>query len=76
MKAFLDKEFLLNAVNYLCGFDELMESRSKEVKMRMLDKPKILEQRRLWQTVNVILPIVLMGVFGFVFNFVRKKKYA
>lgn len=75
-QTFGNKEFLLNAVNYLCGFDELMESRSKDVKMRMLDKPKILEQRHLWQTVNVVLPIVLMCCFGFVFNMIRKKKYA
>lgn len=75
-QTFGNKEFLLNAVNYLCGFDELMESRSKEVKLRMLDRPKILEQRHFWQTLNVVLPIVLMGVFGFIFNLIRKKKYA
>jgi len=75
-QTFGNKEFLLNAINYLCGFDELMESRSKEVKLRMLDKPKILEERRFWQLANVLLPAVIIIAFGFVFNTLRRKKYS
>jgi len=75
-QTFGNKEFLLNAINYLCGFDELMESRSKEVKLRMLDKPKILEQRRTLQIVNVLLPAILIVAFSFIFNALRRKKYA
>lgn len=74
-QTFGNKEFLLNAVNYLCGFDELMESRSKEFKMRMLDKAKVQEQRTLWQSVNVVLPIIVLLVFGLIFNKIRKQRY-
>lgn len=74
-QTFGNKEFLLNAVNYLCGFDELMESRSKEFKMRMLDKAKVQEQRTLWQSVNVVLPIIVLLVFGLIFNKIRKRRY-
>lgn len=74
-QTFGNKEFLLNAVNYLCGFDELMESRSKEFKMRMLDKAKVQEQRTLWQSVNVVLPIIVLLAFGLIFNKIRKQRY-
>lgn len=74
-QTFGNKEFLLNAVNYLCGFDELMESRSKEFKLRMLDKAKVQEQRTLWQVSNVILPVVLVVFFGLIFNYLRKRRF-
>lgn len=74
-QTFGNKEFLLNAVNYLCGFDELMESRSKEFKLRMLDKAKVQEQRTMWQSVNVVLPIVALLLFGLIFNKIRKQRF-
>ena len=74
-QTFGNKEFLLNAINYLCGFDELMESRSKEFKLRMLDRAKITEQRTLWQVINVGVPVLIMLVFGLIFNAIRKRRY-
>ena len=74
-QTFGNKEFLLNAVNYLCGFDELMESRSKEFKLRMLDRARITEQRTLWQVLNVGVPLLMMLAFGLIFNALRKRRY-
>lgn len=74
-QTFGNKEFLLNTINYLCGFDELMESRSKEFKLRMLNRAKITEQRTLWQMLNVAVPVLIMLVFGFIFNALRKRRY-
>ena len=74
-QTFGNKEFLLNAINYLCGFDELMESRSKEFKLRMLDRAKITEQRTLWQVVNVGVPLLIILALGLIFNAVRKRRY-
>ena len=74
-QTFGNKEFLLNAVNYLCGFDELMESRSKEFKLRMLNRAKITEQRTLWQMLNVAVPVLIILVFGLIFNALRKRRY-
>ena len=74
-QTFGNKEFLLNAVNYLCGFDELMESRSKEFKLRMLDRARITEQRTLWQVLNVGVPLLMMLTFGLIFNALRKRRY-
>ena len=74
-QTFGNKEFLLNAINYLCGFDELMESRSKEFKLRMLNRAKITEQRTLWQMLNVAVPVLIILVFGLIFNALRKRRY-
>ena len=74
-QTFGNKEFLLNAINYLCGFDELMESRSKEFKLRMLDRARITEQRTLWQVVNVGVPLLMILAFGLIFNALRKRRY-
>lgn len=74
-QTFGNKEFLLNAINYLCGFDELMESRSKEFKLRMLNRAKITEQRTLWQIVNLGVPVSMILALGLIFNAVRKRRY-
>jgi ABC-2 type transport system permease protein len=65
----------MNCINYLCGFEGLMESRSKEIKLRMLDQPRIDKQRFFWQTLNVILPIILLIGAGLIYNYLRQKKY-
>lgn len=74
-QTFGNKEFLLNAINYLCGFDELMESRSKEFKLRMLNRAKIPEQRTTWQMLNVVVPVLIIVAFGLIFNALRKRRY-
>lgn len=72
---FGNKEFLLNAVNYLTDDDGWMALRSREIKLRLLNKPAIIGQRTFWQIVNIALPLILLGLFGLTFNFVRKRKY-
>ncbi|WP_282136236.1 gliding motility-associated ABC transporter substrate-binding protein GldG [Seonamhaeicola maritimus] len=71
-----NKEFLLNAVNYLLDDDGLINIRSKEIAVAFLDQEKIASEKTKWQLVNIALPLVLLALFGFVFNFIRKKKYA
>ena len=74
-KTYGNKEFLLNAVNYLLDDDGLINIRSKQIAVAFLDQQKIAEEKTLWQLVNILLPLVLLLVFGFVFNYIRKKKY-
>ena len=71
-----NKEFLLNAVNYLLDDNGLINIRSKEVTLAFMDQQKIAAQKTKWQVVNIALPLVLLGVFGLLFNYYRKKKYA
>ena len=71
-----NKEFLLNAVNYLLDDDGLINIRSKEIDVAFLNQEKIANEKTKWQLLNILLPLVLLGVFGIVFNYFRRKKYA
>ena len=73
---FGNKEFLVNAVHYLCDDSGLMELRSRTMQMRLLDKVKLREQKLFWQLINVALPVVLILSGGLLFWFLRRRKYA
>jgi ABC-2 type transport system permease protein len=70
-----NKEFILNAVNYLCDDEGLMTIRSRELKMRLLNSKISKENRLLIQIINVIMPIILIILFGIFIKFFRKIKY-
>ena len=70
-----NKEFLLNAVNYLLDDTGLIDIRSKEINLAFLDKEKTAAQREQWQLINLAGPIILLLIFGVAFRFYRKQKY-
>lgn len=70
-----NKEFLINCVNYLCGDQDLIPLRSREVIMRRLDVAKIEREKTAWQIVNVALPVVLIVLFGILLAVLRKKTF-
>lgn len=73
---FGNKDFILNAVNYLTDDDGWMELRNREIKLRLLHKRSIIGgTKTFWQIVNMTLPLLLLGVFGGAFFFVRKRRY-
>ncbi|MDR1181913.1 MAG: gliding motility-associated ABC transporter substrate-binding protein GldG [Bacteroidales bacterium] len=73
---FGNKNFLLNAVNYLCDDKDILQVRSKDFKMRLLDKNKILKEKSLWQTFNLALPLITIIILSIIFVSIRKFKYA
>lgn len=70
-----NKEFLLNTVNYLLDDTGLINIRSKELSIPFLNYEKITEEKTKWQLLNTLLPLVLLVIFGFLFQYFRKKKY-
>ncbi len=73
---FANQDLLMNMVAYLTDENGLIHVRSKEVKIRPLDKEKIKNDRTYWQMVNIMLPLVVLIAFGFVRAYMRKLKYA
>lgn len=71
-----NKEFLVNCVNYLCGDEDLIPLRSREVIMRKLDTAKIERERTFWQIVNVVIPVVIILAVGLMLTIFRKRKYS
>ncbi|HAH26250.1 MAG TPA: gliding motility-associated ABC transporter substrate-binding protein GldG [Prolixibacteraceae bacterium] len=75
-QTFGNRDFLLNAVNYLCDDQGLMELRSRVFKIRLLDKVRIREEKTFWQMLNVLMPLVLIALFGGIYVYVRRRKYS
>lgn len=75
-QTFANKIFLLNCVNYLLDDEGMLQLRSREVKLRLLDKKKTNAQRSKWQFVNVAVPLLLVIVFAIIQFYIRKRKYA
>lgn len=73
---FGNKEFLLNAVDYLLDDSGLIDLRNKTLQINLLDKQKAFKERTYWQFLNVAMPLLLLFAFGFVFNYLRKRKYS
>ncbi|AUC14560.1 gliding motility-associated ABC transporter substrate-binding protein GldG [Tenacibaculum sp. SZ-18] len=73
---FGNKDFLLNTVDYLLDDSGLISLRNKTVQLNSLDKKKAFQERGFWQFFNIVLPLTLLLVFGFAFNYWRKRKYS
>ncbi|MFZ4414349.1 MAG: gliding motility-associated ABC transporter substrate-binding protein GldG [Bacteroidales bacterium] len=72
---FGNKEFILNCMNFLCDDSGLITVRSRELKLRMLDKTKIENSKTQWQLINLVLPVVVIILFGMIITFLRKRRY-
>jgi ABC-2 type transport system permease protein len=73
---FGNKEFFVNAMESLMGIDDLIPLRSKTITLRPLDKAKVKEERTFWKAINVFIPILVIVVFGLLYNSLRRRKYA
>ncbi len=73
---FGNKEFLLNAINYLLGDEDLMQVRAREIKLRLLDKNKLSKNKFYWQVFNIVVPIMVVFILGLAMLYYRKQKYA
>ena len=71
-----NKEFIENAISYLVDGEGLIDIRSREFKVRLLDPDKIVNQRLRWQLVNILVPTGLVVILGLILAAIRKKKNA
>ena len=72
---FANRDFLQNCLDYLINNSGLAEAKSKDYTLRLLDTKKISDERTQWQLINILLPILLIFIFGFIYQFWRRKKY-
>jgi gliding-associated putative ABC transporter substrate-binding component GldG len=71
-----NKDFILNAVEYMLDAENVLQSRSKEIKLRLLDTVKTRKEKTKWQFINVVMPVLILLLIGLLYHFVRKRKYA
>jgi gliding-associated putative ABC transporter substrate-binding component GldG len=72
---FANKDFLQNCLDYLVNSSNLSEAKAKDYTLRLLDKKKVETQKRTWQIINILVPVLLVLLFAFGFQFIRKRKY-
>lgn len=70
-----NKDFIENAVSYLVDGEGIIGIRSRELKIRLLDMNKVNDKTMLWQILNVVVPSVIVIVFGFILSIIRKRKF-
>lgn len=73
---YANKEFLMNCVNYLLDDNGLINIRSKEVDLPILDIKKVYANYTFSQIITVGVPIIILLAFGVLFTFLRKQKYS
>ena len=71
-----NKDFLINCVNYLLDDTGLINIRSRDLDLPLLDKEKVYENYTQTQILTIGLPILILILFGVVFTFLRKRKYS
>jgi hypothetical protein len=72
---FANREFILNALEYLTDPSGILETRSKDFSLRLMDKSKYENSKLYWQLLNILFPVVLVILFIAGFQFLRNKKY-
>lgn len=70
-----NSQFLLNSVHYLLDDSGLLNLRAKSLQIQFLDKERAFEERSYWQVLNLVLPLTLLFIFGWLFNYLRKRRY-
>ena len=73
---FANKNFILNCIDYLVDESGLISLRSKQFKLRLLDAGAVKSDATYWKTINTIIPIFLVILFGIIYNYVRKRRFS
>jgi ABC-2 type transport system permease protein len=75
-KTYGNKDFVMHALDYMTDANGLITSRNKEVVIRGLDKIKVQEKRKFWQSLNLLLPLAIIALFGAARYYIRLRKFA
>lgn len=72
---FANRDFLLNCLEYLTSKTNIIQTRNKEIVLRLLDAKKVQAEKTKWQLINIALPIVLIILFGLVYQQFRRHRF-
>jgi ABC-2 type transport system permease protein len=74
-ETFGNRDFILNAVNYLTDDSGLISIRSRDLKLRLLDATRVADTKLFWQLFNTVVPVLLILLFALVQLYLRRRKY-
>ncbi len=70
-----NKDFLLNCIEYLVNPKGVLEARSKDIALRLLDPKKVEQEKTIWQLVTVVVPVLIVLAGALLYQVLRKRKY-
>lgn len=70
-----NRDFIVNAVNWLTDEDGLMALRTKQQRLYLLNKKEAFESRDMYMVLNIGLPVLFMAFLMGGIYFYRKRKY-
>ncbi|WP_244824852.1 gliding motility-associated ABC transporter substrate-binding protein GldG [Carboxylicivirga mesophila] len=70
-----NKDFIVNAVNYLCDDDGWMQLRGRHLTLRLLDKQKLSGGTGWWKWLNVAFPVILVIFGSAMFTYWRFRRF-
>lgn len=73
---FGNKNFVLNCIDYLCDDSGLMTLRSRELKLRLLDRQRITDEQLKWQMINTAGPVLMVMIVALLLFYRRKRKFS
>jgi ABC-2 type transport system permease protein len=74
-QSFGNKDFIMNALDYMLDESGLITIRSRELKLRLLDMTRVNSNKLFWQVFNIFLPVLLVLIFGIIQAYLKKRKY-
>jgi ABC-2 type transport system permease protein len=74
-QSFGNKDFIMNALDYMLDESGLISIRSREVKLRLLDMTRVNNNKIFWQAFNIFFPVLLVLIYGFIQHYLRRRKY-
>ena len=73
---FANKDFVLNALDYLTDPSGVIAARARVVPLRPLDAIRVKAERAYWQGLNVLGPLILVALAGLCWTLIRWRSYA
>ena len=73
---FANRDFLLNCLEYLTSKSSIITTRNKEIVLRLLDTKKVESEKGKWSLINIVLPVLLVILFGIIYQRIRRYRFA
>jgi len=73
---FANREFFLNCMEYLAGNKAILSTRTKDFRLRLLDKTRVTAEKLRWQVINLVFPVLLVLLFAMVYRYARDRRYS
>ena len=72
---YANQDFILNSIEYLTNPSGILEARAKDFTLRLLDPKKVDSSKSQWQILNILVPMAIITIFGFIYQLIRRRKY-